>query len=100
MSFARLKSPAILGFRRSKPTKRVFFPLIAYIEARLIEQKVFPSPEMEGDMATTSRLCLGDKKLIFVLKFLYVYVMVDFGFVKLAKLLVYLLTPIIQMKGN
>src|SRR5690606_141991 len=65
-----------------------------------MEVKVFPSPEMEDEMATTNLLCRGERKLMFARRFLNDSVMVDLGLLKIAKLFGDLLTPIMPIKGT
>src|SRR5690606_32585338 len=47
LSLTKLKSWAILGFRRSRPIRMVFLPINANTDAIFMDTKVFPSPEME-----------------------------------------------------
>ena len=55
-----LKSPKILGFLKSNPTKMVFLPLKAKTVATLMEQNVLPSPltdEVTNKVLAPSKSC-------------------------------------------
>ena len=97
-----LKSPKILGFLRSSPTKTVFFSLSANTEARFIEQNVFPSPLTE--LVTNTVLapfmpcflymnCKLDRRA------LKASAIADFGLVRTTKLLSIGLFPIMPKSG-
>src|SRR5690606_6572189 len=70
------------------------------MEAKLMEANVFPSPEMDDDIATTNLLCRGERKLMLALRFRKDSVIVDFGLLKIARLLRDLLRPIIPINGT